>query len=226
MTGARFYKAPLNTGTHVAALWTSTGTALATATFTGESASGWQQVLFPSPVAIAANTTYVISYLAPNGHYPGQDGYFASAGVDNPPLHALRNGVDGPNGLYRYSSSSVFPTDTFQSEGYFVDVVFSTTTGPDVTAPSVKSVNPIAGASGISATTNVLVTFTEAMDQSTITSANVFLRTPAEHGRAGDRHVYGGHQYCDHRPVVVARVLDAATRGSSGRLWRTRRATP
>ena len=51
ITGARFYKAPLNTGTHVATLWTSTGTALATATFAGESASGWQQVLFPTPVA-------------------------------------------------------------------------------------------------------------------------------------------------------------------------------
>jgi len=32
-------------------------------------------VSFPTPIAIAANTTYVIAYLAPNGHYPGQDGY-------------------------------------------------------------------------------------------------------------------------------------------------------
>ena len=178
VTGARFYKAPLNTGTHVATLWSGSGTALATATFAGESASGWQQVMFPTPVAIAANTSYVISYLAPNGHYSGQDGYFASAGIDNPPLHALRNGVDGPNGLYRYSSSMVFPTDTYQSEGYFPDVVFNTTIGPDVTAPAVKSVNPTAGASGVLTTTNVVVTFTENVDQTTITTGNVFLRTP------------------------------------------------
>ncbi len=133
---------------------------------------------FPTPIAIAANTTYVISYLAPNGHYPGQDTYFATAGVDNAPLHALRNGVDGPNGLYKYSTTSVFPTDTYQSEGYFVDVVFNTTNGPDVTAPTVKSVNPFAGASGVLTTTNALVTFMEAMDPATIIAANVFLRTP------------------------------------------------
>ena len=186
ITGARFYKAALNTGTHVATLWTNTGTLLGSTTFSGESASGWQQVSFPTPIAIAANTTYVISYLAPNGHYPGQDGYFATAGVDNAPLHALRNGVDGPNGLYKYSTTSVFPTDTFQSEGYFVDVVFNTTNGPDVTAPTVKSVNPFAGASGVLTTTNVLVTFIEAMDPATIIGANVFLRDAVEHGRAGD----------------------------------------
>src|ERR1700687_3222828 len=41
ITGIRFYKASANTGTHVGNLWTSTGTLLATATFTSETASGW-----------------------------------------------------------------------------------------------------------------------------------------------------------------------------------------
>ena len=50
ITGARFYKASTNTGTHVAHLWSSTGTLLATATFSGETASGWQSVNFPTPV--------------------------------------------------------------------------------------------------------------------------------------------------------------------------------
>ena len=36
ITGVRFYKGTGNTGTHVGHLWTSTGTLLATATFTGE----------------------------------------------------------------------------------------------------------------------------------------------------------------------------------------------
>ncbi len=35
-----------NTGTHVGSLWTSTGTRLGTVTFSGESASGWQQASF------------------------------------------------------------------------------------------------------------------------------------------------------------------------------------
>src|SRR5439155_154023 len=97
ITGARFYKGSLNTGTHVAKLWTNTGTLLGSATFTNETTSGWQQVLFPTPIPINANVTYVISYHAPNGHYPGQDNYFKAAGIDNPPLHALKDGADGAN---------------------------------------------------------------------------------------------------------------------------------
>src|SRR5215468_6385935 len=46
VTGIRFYKASGNTGTHVGNLWTSSGQLLATATFSGESGSGWQQVTF------------------------------------------------------------------------------------------------------------------------------------------------------------------------------------
>ena len=93
ITGVRFYKASTNTGTHVGSLWSSTGTNLATATFSGESASGWQQVNFATPVAITANTVYVVSYHSNSGHYSADDGYFASTGVDNAPLHALASGV-------------------------------------------------------------------------------------------------------------------------------------
>ena len=90
ITGLRFYKASTNTGTHVANLWTSTGTRLATATFTNETASGWQEVTFASPVAIAANTVYVASYHTTIGHYSDDQYYFADKGIDNPPLHAPR----------------------------------------------------------------------------------------------------------------------------------------
>ncbi len=69
VTGLRFYKASANTGIHVGHLWSSTGTLLGSATFSGESASGWQQVNFATPISVAANTTYVASYFAPAGHY-------------------------------------------------------------------------------------------------------------------------------------------------------------
>ena len=52
VTGIRFYKSAANTGTHAGNLWSSTGTLLATATFSNESTSGWQQVTFNTPVAI------------------------------------------------------------------------------------------------------------------------------------------------------------------------------
>ena len=69
VTGVRFYKGLHNTGTHVGTLWSITGTKLASVIFSGETPSGWQQANFSSPVSIAANTTYVVSYLAPKGYY-------------------------------------------------------------------------------------------------------------------------------------------------------------
>jgi hypothetical protein len=124
--GIRFYKASTNTGTHVGNLWSSTGTLLATATFSGETASGWQQVLFSTPVAITANTVYVASYHANNGHYSADAYYFSDQGYDNYPLHALANGESGGNGVYGYGSKSIFPTQTYNAESYWVDVVFAT----------------------------------------------------------------------------------------------------
>jgi len=124
ITGIRFYKASANTGTHVGNLWTSTGTLLATATFTGETTSGWQQVNFATPVAITANTVYVASYHANSGHYSSDDNYFSVNGVDNPPLHALANGASGGNGVFAYGSSSVFPNQTWNARNYWVDVVW------------------------------------------------------------------------------------------------------
>jgi hypothetical protein len=69
VTGLRFYKGSQNTGTHVGSIWTATGTNLASATFTNETASGWQQVDFASPVPVQAGQTYVASYHTPTGFY-------------------------------------------------------------------------------------------------------------------------------------------------------------
>jgi len=126
ITGIRFYKSAANTGTHVGNLWSSSGTLLASATFIGESASGWQQVNFSNPVAVTANTVYVASYHVNGGHWSASWSYFASSGVDNVPLHAPANGSGSvPNGRYAYGSGSAFPTST-NSANYWVDVVFNT----------------------------------------------------------------------------------------------------
>jgi len=49
VAGVRFYKGPNNTGTHVGALWSSTGKKLASVTFNNETASGWQRLIFRRP---------------------------------------------------------------------------------------------------------------------------------------------------------------------------------
>ncbi|MFO0891121.1 MAG: DUF4082 domain-containing protein [Isosphaeraceae bacterium] len=153
ITGIRFYKGPGNTGTHVGRLWDSGGNLLATATFSGETASGWQQVSFATPVAIAANTVYVASYHAPSGGYSYDPRYFAIAGVDSGPLHALADGVSGGNGLYAYGPSGTFPTGSYNSTNYWVDVVFSATAASaaatgSATAFSLSLASPFAARSG------------------------------------------------------------------------------
>ena len=69
ITGFKFYKGTPNTGLHTGHLWTSAGGLLATANFTNETASGWQEVTLVTPVPVTANTTYIVSYHAPNGFY-------------------------------------------------------------------------------------------------------------------------------------------------------------
>jgi hypothetical protein len=123
VTGIRFYKSTANTGTHVGALWSAGGELLGQATFSGESSSGWQTVTFATPVPITAGTTYVASYLAPNGHYSVTPAGLASA-VDNPPLHAVGNGSSA-NGVYLYSGLAAFPTSSFNAGNYWVDVLFA-----------------------------------------------------------------------------------------------------
>ena len=142
VTGIRFYKASTNTGTHIGSLWSTSGTLLASATFTGESASGWQQVSFSKPVAINANTTYIAAYLAPKGHYSETESGFATAGVSSPPLSALANSLSA-NGVYAYSTTSVFPSSSYKATNYWVDVNFEPT---PVTAPGqVTNVKATAG---------------------------------------------------------------------------------
>ncbi len=166
VTGVRFYKGSGNTGTHLGRLWSRTGTMLATVTYTGETASGWQQANFTSPVAVAAGTTYVVSYYAPAGHYSADNNFFTAA-VDNAPLHALANGTDGGNGVYRYGNGGGFPSSTWEASNYWVDVVYNTS-ATDTTPPTVSDRSPASGATGVATATNVTATFNEPVQSGTV----------------------------------------------------------
>ena len=141
ITGIRYYKGAGTTGTHVGSLWTSAGVSLATATFINESESGWQQVLFSTPVAVTAGVTYVASTFSPSGDYTSTTEYFKQA-VVNGPLRGLADGEDGPNGVFIYTATPAFPTVDFHKINYWVDVVFTRTSGgqpPTVTTQPVDA---------------------------------------------------------------------------------------
>ncbi|MFM2145843.1 MAG: hypothetical protein RL732_679, partial [Bacteroidota bacterium] len=125
VTGVRFFKPTNNDlGTHTGELYSATGTRLAQVTFTGETASGWQQANFATPVLISKNTTYIIAYHCTAGNYHEYVNYFQTAAV-SAPLTGLADGTDGSNGLYIYSNTPAFPTSTYSKTNYWVDVVFA-----------------------------------------------------------------------------------------------------
>jgi hypothetical protein len=171
ITGLKFYKGTTNTGTHIGHLWTSTGTLLATATFSGETASGWQQVTFGTPVTIAAGTTYIASYYAPVGQYAADSNYFATA-FDNAPLHAPATGTSGGNGVYAYGAVGLFPSNTFNATNYWIDVLFQAGAAPTPTAPPATP-TPTAGPSATPTPTPVTTT-------STIWASSVVPANPQE----------------------------------------------
>lgn len=122
VTAIRFYKNPQNTSAHQGHLWSSSGKLLASVDFRNETASGWQTATLTTPVSIAANTTYVVSYHTTKG-YMDSVWYFTSSGRTNGTLKALRSGEDGKNGVYVYSSSTKFPNQSVEDANYWVDVV-------------------------------------------------------------------------------------------------------
>lgn len=116
ITAIKYYKATNSTSAHTGTLWSSTGAKLATVTFTGETASGWQIANLATPVNVTAGTTYVVSYHT--SQYVWTDNYFATAKAVNP-LSAPVNA-----GVYIYGTASAFPTSTWQGDNYWVDIVF------------------------------------------------------------------------------------------------------
>ncbi len=173
ITGIRFYKSAKNTGTHVGNLWAADGTLLATATFSGESASGWQTVSFSQPVAIKAGVTYIASYHTNVGHYSDDIGFFSKGAVTNGPLTALANGADGPNGVYQYGAASAFPANTYNGSNYWIDVVLTSLVG---------SVTPGSKATGVPTNSTVQIKFNTAMNAATLNSSTLILRDAASNG--------------------------------------------
>jgi Domain of unknown function (DUF4082) len=123
VTAIRFYKGPQNQGTHVGNLWSATGTLLASATFSNETDSGWQQVSLSNPVTLQPNTTYIVSYHT-GGYYSADPNFFTST-LSNGPLSAPSSNSSNGNGVFVYSSSSNFPSHSYGSSNYWVDIVFS-----------------------------------------------------------------------------------------------------
>ncbi|KUM41157.1 DUF4082 domain-containing protein [Arthrobacter sp. EPSL27] len=150
VTGVRFYKSTANTGAHSGSLWTAAGQRLATAAFTSETASGWQEVRFSQPVPVTAGQKYVASYTAPNGRYATKDYQWASFGLTDAPLTVAGGFGSAPAGVYAAPGS--FPSTSYINGNYFVDALFDTVDTSPLTASGHW---PLGGSSSVPQATTV-----------------------------------------------------------------------
>jgi hypothetical protein len=142
----KFFKSSSESGTHVGKIYSSTGAMLASVTFSGETASGWQTMNLATPLAISAGVEYTVSVNTGNRYYVDTVSGMASQ-ITNGPLSSIvgSNGVYGPVGSR--------PTSSWSDSNYFRDIVFVA----DTVAPTVSEIimdNLVAGAQ------NSQITFT------------------------------------------------------------------
>jgi hypothetical protein len=168
ISGVRFYKEGVMSGTHTGTLWSTGGTALATATFTNETASGWQDVTFSPSVAVTAGTTYIASVTMNDGHYTATSNYFTTS-ITNGPLTAPSSSSSGGNGVF--GNPGVVPSQTFNAGNYWIDVSFFGTT-----APTVSSVTPTTSATGVLPGVTVSASFSQSMSAASLTSGTVMVK--------------------------------------------------
>lgn len=116
--GVRFYRGEAGGGPFVVTLWSQSGQQLARTTVNSATTPGWQEARFEAGVTLTAGTMYTVSYHAPAGRYAAKTGAF-SAPITAGPLTAPVNA-----GVYKYSQTPAFPTQTYQASSYGVDVLF------------------------------------------------------------------------------------------------------
>jgi large repetitive protein len=205
VSAVRFYKHnPIipdgfaDTAHNTVQIWTTDGSLLGQATlaYAGPPTSapnGWQEVTFSSPITITANTPYVASYLSSSGVYSYQPFGYTDSVVNGPLTAVMDNDPegDGSNGIY-FSDvppppppQAKFPTFSFHSNNYFVDVVYTPSTAPDTAAPKVVSTSPTTGATAVDINSFITVTFSKIIDSFTVTSATFFVTDPASNPVSG-----------------------------------------
>jgi hypothetical protein len=153
-------------------VWSSTGTQLAQATFTGESASGWQRQALDTPLTLSPSQDYVIS-VGVNAFYVKTEYGFVSQ-LSNGPFAsaAAANGVFAP-------AAGQFPDSSWHASNYFVDGVVTLPAAAQ-RIPQVQSATPTAGQTGVSPATSVTAKFSVPLDPSTVTTSRVTLERTSD----------------------------------------------
>jgi hypothetical protein len=187
LTAIRFYKDSKETGTHIGHVWSAAGALLAQTTFENETASGWQEQRLATPLMLQPGQVYVVS-VGFNAFFVSARSALANQIVSGP----LESVADGANGVHS-SSAGTFPTKTYSSSSYFVDVVVA---GPGAPAPppppppppsltgtvTVTETAPAADATGIGSLATPAATFSVPLDPTSVSGQTFALAGPDSTG--------------------------------------------
>jgi hypothetical protein len=178
----RFYKPIIATETtHTGNIWSSTGTNLATVTFSSESEYGWQEAKLSSPLAVNQGQLYIVSYGTTAGIYVSVSGGLNS-NITNSALIAYANNSSqnaatssgNNNGVFATTAGNYPNTGSSTGSYYGVDVVFSPNSG---TLPSLSPtvVQPKNNSYGIKRNQTMTASFARALNGATVTGSTVRL---------------------------------------------------
>ena len=178
ITALRFYKPITSTDTtNVGNVWDSSGTNLATVTFSNESDYGWQEAKLATPLHVSAGQLYVVSYGTASSIYIAEIGG-VSSNLTNGYLTAYADGSSQNtatgsgthNGVFTPTAGSYPSSGSNTGNYYWVDAVFATSPNPD-NPLSVGVTQPQANAVGVPRTQVVIAKFNRTINGTTVTNS-------------------------------------------------------
>jgi beta-glucanase (GH16 family) len=153
-----------STVTRVAALYRVSDQAqVATIPATAPVGTGWQTMTFSSPVTLTANTRYRAVVFHSGGQYPNTASYYASGADEvNGPLVIPKsaNATANQQGSFIYGTGLTYPTGTFNSGTYWVDVTVATTGASAATATAALTGSGALDATATGSTRTTTAAFT------------------------------------------------------------------
>jgi len=131
-------------GSRPVRLWLNSGSGgsvIASGSTSNETNSGWQQVIFATPVAVTPGQTYTASMHIPaNVQYVAANGGYNVARTSDPGGHVS---VAIGGGVYTYGAydlTSPFPNASYQNSDYYVDVIYRQGTISETTTYNLTSI--------------------------------------------------------------------------------------
>lgn len=179
VTAIRFYKPIISTETsHTGNIWNSSGTKLATVTFSNESDYGWQEARLSSPLRVSEDQLYIISYGSSTATYVATPNALTGTNFGSGYLKAYADQSSENTAFSSGTRNSVFATTAgnYPNVGstngsyYWVDAVFSVTSSPNQ-ALEVGVTQPKANAVGVPRTQVITAKFNRPVDTATVSNS-------------------------------------------------------